>query len=72
MTWTGSTIRALRKRLGYNQSQMADALGYGSLQRVSELEREEQEPTEQLARLLDHLDAHGDLIDRRTSAEAHS
>ena len=65
MTWTPEEIRALRKRLGYNQRQMAEALGYSRYQSVSDIENGKQEPSETVCRLLDMLDRHGDLQDRR-------
>lgn len=55
MEWTPTRIKALRERLGYTQDEMAKALGYGSYQRVSELENEKRPVTKQVARLLDML-----------------
>ena len=59
--WTPAEIRALRKRLGLNQTQMAEAMGYGSQSRVSELEKGHVEVSGPTARVLDFLDAHGVL-----------
>ena len=61
MDWTPDRIRALRKRLGLNQDEFAEAMGYGSNSRISELENGHVEPTGPVARLLDHLSAHGVL-----------
>ena len=61
MTWTPERIRTLRKRLGLNQDEFAQAMGYGSKTRVSELENGKVSPTGPVARLLDHLEAHGEL-----------
>lgn len=53
--WTPYWIKVLRKHLGYSQQQMADALGFGSYQRVSELENGKRQPSPQVGRLLDAL-----------------
>ncbi|TRA90927.1 hypothetical protein EXN24_05300 [Rhizobium rhizogenes] len=37
---TREEFRAIRKRLGFNQAELAALLGYGSAIRVSEFERE--------------------------------
>ena len=65
MDWTPEEIRALRKRLGYNQTQMAEALGYSRYQSVSELEHGKLTPSSSVLRLLDHLRLHGDILDRK-------
>jgi transcriptional regulator with XRE-family HTH domain len=36
---TGEEFKSIRKRLGYNQAELAAILGYGSAVRVSEFER---------------------------------
>lgn len=36
---TREDFRAIRKRLGFNQAELASLLGYGSAVRVSEFER---------------------------------
>lgn len=59
--WTPEAIRALRERLGMNQTQMAPHLGYRRGGRVSELELGAMNPSDQVCRLLDHLDVHGPL-----------
>lgn len=64
MDWTPDRIKALRKRLGYNQTQMARALGYTHASRVSELENGVVKPTDTIRLLLEHLDRHGDLTRR--------
>ena len=56
MDWKPQDIRRLRKRLGYNQTEMADALGYGSYQRVSELENGKRDAPATVQRLLDMLE----------------
>ena len=61
MDWTPERIRALRKRLGLTQDEFAEAMGYGSNSRISELENGKVEPTGPVAKLLDHLDSHGVL-----------
>jgi DNA-binding XRE family transcriptional regulator len=68
MTWPPEAVRSLRRRLGYNQTEMADALGYTRYQSVSDLETGKIEASGPVARVLDHLDAHGDLVDRREGA----
>ena len=59
--WTPTRVRALRKRLGLNQTAMAEAMGYGSQSRVSELEQGHVEVSGPTARVLDFLDRHGPL-----------
>ena len=36
---TNDDFKAIRKRLGYNQAELAVVLGYGSAVRISEFER---------------------------------
>jgi len=67
--WTPDRIRALRDRLGFNQTRMARALGYSSKQRVSELENGAREPSGAVLRLLDYLDEYGALPERRGEDE---
>ena len=56
MTWTPTTIRALRSHLGLNQQDYGERLGYGEAGarvRVSELENGKQDPSGPLVPLLD-------------------
>jgi transcriptional regulator with XRE-family HTH domain len=64
MEWTPERIKALRKRLGLDQAEFADLLGYGASQRVSELEKGKRGATGPTARLLDYVDAYGVLAER--------
>jgi transcriptional regulator with XRE-family HTH domain len=61
MKWTPARIKSLRTRLDYTQEQMADALGYGSYQRVSELENDKRKPSAPVERLLDMLDRQAEV-----------
>ncbi|HEX8386031.1 MAG TPA: helix-turn-helix transcriptional regulator [Rubricoccaceae bacterium] len=61
MDWTPERIRALRLRLHLDQEAFADALGFGSSSRVSELENGKRKPSGSVSRVLDHLDARGPL-----------
>ena len=61
MDWTPEKIKDLRARLGMTQGEFAEAMGYGSNTRVSELENGRREPSGPASRLLDHLDARGAL-----------
>jgi DNA-binding transcriptional regulator YiaG len=55
MNWTPATIRALRQHLGKSQSELAEMLGMGRLQRVSDLETGRREPSGPVRKLLDTL-----------------
>lgn len=55
MEWTPDRIRSLRERLDYTQEEMATALGFGSYQRVSELENAKRLPSKPVLRILDML-----------------
>lgn len=61
MDWTPERIAALRKRLRYTQAEMAAALGYTRAQSISDLENGKMTPGGCVVRLLQHIDAHGDL-----------
>lgn len=54
--WTKERIKDLRKRLGYDQDEMATALGFSSYRRISELENGKRDPSAPVARLLDMLE----------------
>ena len=57
MKWTPENIKALRKRLGLNQTEFGQQLGYAQPQvRISELERGEMKPGGAVMLLLDMLD----------------
>ena len=56
MDWTPKNIRRLRKRLGYNQTEMAEALGFKRYQTISEFETGDRPPPDTVQRLLDMLD----------------
>ena len=59
-SWPPERIRALRKHLGYNQTQMAEHLGYSRQQTISELEHGESPPSRQTQIILDILaEKHG-------------
>lgn len=58
-TWTPERIRALRKRLGLRQEEMAERLGYSRQQTISELEKGLYPPGPQACIILDLLDKHG-------------
>ena len=62
--WPGGRVRALRERHGWTQQQMADALGLGSYQRVSEFENGKREVSGTIAVTLDYLDTFGALPPR--------
>ena len=55
MEWTPDRIRSLRERLSYTQEEMATALGFGSYQRVSELENAKRMPSKPVLRILEML-----------------
>lgn len=59
--WTPERIRALRKRLRWNQTELATALGYERQASVSDLETGKMEPSGAVAVLLDLIDAHDGL-----------
>lgn len=64
MEWTPERIRALRKRLGLTQKQMATELGYSGGRRVAELETDAEwgsSASGPVSKLLDHLDRRGPL-----------
>ncbi|HEX9951744.1 MAG TPA: helix-turn-helix domain-containing protein [Rubricoccaceae bacterium] len=63
-------MRALRKRLGLNQTEMAAALGYTSQARVSELEKGHVSVSGPIGQFLAHLDARGPLPVRQAPVEA--
>lgn len=55
MDWTPDRMRSLRELLGYTQEEMAVALGFGSYQRVSELENAKRLPSKPVKRILEML-----------------
>ena len=55
MDWTPERIRALRKHLGLNQTEMAAKLGYSRQQSVSELEKGKHAPIPQIYIILSML-----------------
>lgn len=63
MTWTPEKIKALRKRLGLNQSAMAERLGYTRQQTVSDLEKGNHPPGPQVEIILGYLLAEADAAD---------
>jgi DNA-binding XRE family transcriptional regulator len=65
--WSGERIRALRRRLGWTQEQMASALGYGHARSVSALENEYpgMRPSRAVRVLLDLIDQHDGLPSRK-------
>ena len=67
-TWTGERVRALRKRLKLNQTEMAVLLGYTRYQTVSNIELEIQAITPTLARLLDAMEREAGLADEVPSS----
>ena len=64
MDWTPERVRALRKRLGLTQAEMARELGYSGNTRIAELETDAdwgRAVSGPVGRLLDHLDQRGPL-----------
>ena len=68
--WTAGAMLTLRRRLGYSQPQMTRALGFRSVSSVCALENGQARLPGPVARLLDHLDARGDLAPHETGSES--
>ena len=54
--WTPEQIRALRKKLGLTQAELAQRLGYERRQTITDLEGGEYTPSGPVRRLLDVLE----------------
>lgn len=70
MEWTPERIRALRKQLRLNQTEMAERLGYNRTSSISDLELGKFEPSPAVCILLDILEEHGRIPLNREEGEA--